>query len=258
MSYTLLNCPHCHAENVGARISHGGQLPDMGDETRYFFTAVCRKCAFPVIIIARRSPGRLPDGPPLVAQVCKTGRDPIPYFIDPIDMIPAPVASVAPDDLPANIASAFSEAKDCTRRGAVLSASMAIHVALERAARALGAGTDASLGDRIAKLVDERGLPSELKEWASEVELLRGAATDAEEDPTAESLDLALGFAEMFLICAFTLPARIENRRKVARQDGGMRALPSGRGPVPAIAGPGPGGTEGAGDNVRRLANPGL
>jgi hypothetical protein len=220
MSNTTITCPHCQAEHVGARITSGAQLPDEGGETRYFFIAVCRECDFPSIIVARRTATRLGDGPALVKHICRTERDPIPNFIEPVRMIPAPDAAQVPDDLPANVASAYAEARDCLKRGAVISAAMGFRLTLERATRTLNGDAGQSLAERIAALVGNRALPPALGKWAGEIGLIGGSPVDQDSDPTVDELRNASGFIEMFLTCAFSLPARIDQRRGVeARPD---------------------------------------
>jgi len=166
MSNTTIRCPHCHADPVGARISSGARLPDEDGESRYFFVAVCRECGFPSIIVARRTATRLGDGAALIKHVCRTDRDPIPNFIEPVAMIPAANADQAPDDLPANVVSAYAEARDCLKRGAVISAAMGFRLTLERATRALDGDPKKSLEARIAALAGNHALPLALGKWA--------------------------------------------------------------------------------------------
>ena len=212
MSYTTINCPHCHTEQVGAQITSGAQLPDEDDEVRYFFVAVCRKCNFPSIIIARRTPSRLTNGPPLVKHVCRTERDPIPNFIEPVEMIPSPCISQIPENLPDNVASAYTEARDCQQRGSILSAAMGYRLTLERATRALKGDPGKPLVDRISTLVSEHTMPANLGEWSSEIDLISNEPANQDTDPTVEALRNAADFTEMFLICTFTLPIRIDQR----------------------------------------------
>lgn len=213
MSNTTITCPHCQAEHVAARIASGAQLPDEDGETRYFFTAICRDCRLPSIIIARRTATRLGDGRALVKHVCRTERDPIPNFIEPVRMIPALDAVRVPDDLPANVASAYAEARDCLRRGAVISAAMGFRLTLERATRALNGDPKMSLAERIAALAGNHALPPALGKWAGEIGLIGSDPVDRDNDPSPEELHSAAGFTEIFLTFAFTLPARIDQHR---------------------------------------------
>jgi len=213
MSTTMINCPHCKAEQVGARITSGAQLPDEAGETRYFFVVVCRKCDFPSIIVARRTATRVGDGAALIKHVSRTDHDPVPNVIKPVSMIPAVDAGQTPDDLPANVASAYSEACDCLKRGAVISAAMGFRLTLERATRALGGDPGKSLAERIAALAGKHALPPTLSKWAGEIGLISSEPLDQDTDPSPQELHSASGFTEMFLTCAFSLPARIERRR---------------------------------------------
>jgi hypothetical protein len=216
MSYTSINCPHCHEDRVGARITSGAQLPDEDNERRYFFVAVCRKCGFPAIIVARRTGTRLADGPPLVKHVCRTERDPIPNFIEPLKMIPEAGGVAAPDGLPANVASAFSEALDCIQRGAINSGAMGLRLTLERATRALDCDPNQQLDQRIAALASKHSVPATLEKWAGETPLICGGMDASDDDPAEDELQNARRFTEMFLTCAFTLPSRIDQRRSPA------------------------------------------
>ena len=117
--------------------------------------------------------------------------------------------------VPANVASAYAEARDCLKRGAVISAAMGFRLTLERATRALNGDPGKSLAERIAALVGNRALPPALGKWAGEIGLIRGQPVDQDTDPTADELRNASGFIEMFLSCAFSLPARIDQRRGI-------------------------------------------
>jgi hypothetical protein len=231
MSNTTISCPHCNVENVGARITSGAQLPDENGETRYFFVVVCRECDFPSIIVARRSATRLGDGTALIKHVCRTDRDPIPNFIEPVAMIPAADSGAPPEDLPDNVASAYAEARDCLKRGAVISAAMGFRLTLERATRALGGDPGKSLAERIAALAGDHALPPALSKWAGEIGLIRGELLNQDTDPSPQELRSASGFTEMFLTCAFSLPARIDRRRNL---DAGPAQDAAGREPEPA------------------------
>ena len=219
MSYTSIDCPHCRAEHIGARITSGAQLPDKDGEARYFFVAVCRKCDFPTIIVARRSAARLADGPPLVKHVCRTERDPVPNIIESVEMIPASGTAQAPEALPANVASAYAEAQECLQRGAVISAAMGLRMTLERATRVLNCDTGLTLAERIAALADAGALPPVLGSWAREIGLIHSEPADQGADPSTVELRSAGFFTETFLTCAFTLPARIDQHRKLASRD---------------------------------------
>ncbi len=232
MSNTTITCPHCKAEHVGARITSGAQLPDEGRETRYFFVVVCRKCDFPSIIVARRTATRVGDGAALIKHVIRTDRDPVPNIIEPVGMIPAVDAGQAPDDLPANVASAYREARDCLKRGAVISAAMGFRLTLERATRALNGDPGKSLAARIAALAGNHALPPALGKWAGEIGLIRSEPLAQDTDPSPEELLSASGFTEMFLTCAFSLPARIDRRRGL--DAGPDAAAATGGDPVPA------------------------
>ncbi|MHA1528464.1 MAG: DUF4145 domain-containing protein [Alphaproteobacteria bacterium] len=240
MSNTRINCPHCKAEQVAARITSGAQLPDEAGETRYFFVLVCRKCGFPSIIVARRTATRVGDGAALIKHVSRTDRDPVPNVIEPVGMIPAADAGQTPDDLPANVASAYAEARDCLKRGAVISAAMGFRLTLERATRALNGDPGKSLAERIAALAGNHALPPTLNKWAGEIALISSEPLDQDSDPSPEELHSASGFTEMFLTCAFSLPARIDRRRS------------SDAGPIEATAAgdPGPAG------KIKVLPNP--
>jgi hypothetical protein len=240
MSNTTITCPHCKAERAGARITSGAQLPDEDRETRYFFVVVCRECDFPSIIVARRTATRVGDGAALIKHVCRTDRDPVPNVIEPVGMIPAADSGQTPDDLPANVASAYAEARDCLKRGAVISAAMAFRLTLERATRALNGDPGKSLAARIADLAGNHALPPALDKWAGEIGLIHGEPLDQDTDPSPEDLQSASGFTEMFLTCAFSLPARIDRRRNL---DAGPGQAVAGEKPDPA-------------DNVEPLPKP--
>ena len=255
MSYTSIDCPHCRAEHIGARITSGAQLPDKDGEARYFFVAVCRKCGFPTIIVARRSAARLADGPPLVKHVCRTERDPVPNIIESVEMIPAAGTAQAPDALPANVASAYAEAQECLQRGAVISAALGMRMTLERATRVLNCDAGLTLAERIAALVDAGALPPVLGNWAREIGLIRGGPADQDADPSTGELRSAGFFTETFLTCAFTLPARIDQHRKLAsrdREEGAGREAAAGGEPEQL---PVPGRTPGQGQRPRTAAN---
>ena len=215
MSNTTITCPHCKVEHVTARITTGSQLPDEGHEARYFFVAVCCRCDFPVIIVARRTAKRVGDGATLIKHVCRTRHDPIPNLIEPVSMIPAANAGQVPADLPANVASTYAEACDCLKRDALISAAMGFRLTLERATRALDGDPGKSLAERIAALSGDHALPPALSKWAGEIGLIRDEPLAQDTDPSPEDLRSAGGFTEMFLNCAFSMPARIDRRRSL-------------------------------------------
>ena len=74
--------------------------------------------------------------------------------------------------------------------------------------------------------------PPTLGKWAGEIELVRGAPDDRDSDPTPEELHKAGGFIEMFLTCAFSLPAQIDERRGV--DSGPDEAAAEAENPYPA------------------------
>jgi len=220
MSITSIDCPHCLADNVGAHIGTGGRMPDEERELRYYFVAVCRNCSSPVIIVARPTPGSMPSGFPLIREVCRTPYDPVPNVIEPVRMIPSPATTAnTPEHVPANVATAFAEAKGCLGRGAVSLAAMGFRYVLERATRALGGDPGRPLVDRLAQIAAERGLHPSFIDWAASVRLAQADMTADEADPSRADVVELVGFVEMFLICAFTLPGRIEHRRNSASED---------------------------------------
>lgn len=219
MSQTLFDCPHCLAECVGAQISSGGRMPDEDHEPRYYFVAVCRNCNSPVIVVARPAPGGLPDGLPLIREVCRTPFDPIPNLIEPVRLIPSPHGVGTPDDLPANVASAFAEAKGCLIRGATSLAAMGFRCVLERASRALGGNPAQPLVNRLGQIAAERGLHPSFIDWAASLQLAQADMADADQDPPRAEVAELVSFVEMFLVCAFTLPARIERRRTASPEE---------------------------------------
>jgi len=215
MSHTSIDCPHCNTDDSGAKIASGGRMPEEDGEARYYFVAVCQKCGAPTVIIARQVTGRIGEGAPLVRHVCRTNRDPIPNFIEPVRFFPERSARRdLPIGVPENVASAYGEALECRQRGFSALAAMGLRHTLERASRALRGDPNKPLAARLGAVARSSGLHPSFVDWAERIALLESDMAASESDPADEDLAELASFTEMLLTCAFTVPHRIESHRK--------------------------------------------
>ncbi len=213
MAELVLTCPHCDAERMGFTFAgeHVERNPNTGTET-WNTLFVCRKCQKGVVVRLRNLQvgGRSPGG---------CSGDPRDEEFDLIDVYPKPQPVDAPEHVPEDIAQDYKEAMDSLRRQKFTSAGMMLGRVLEQATMQLAPPDQAEfarlrLEKRIDSLADLQLLTPAMREWAHLIRLDRNFAVhdaDPVDEPTARQMQ---SFTELFLLYAFTLPARVEKARR--------------------------------------------
>ena len=128
----------------------------------------------------------------------------------------------APTHVPKHIAREFEEAIDNLQRKNWTSAGMMFRRVLQRATSSLAPkGTDfrnMRLVARIDALEEKRSITPAMKAWAHNIRVEGNDATHEEDEEFSEQRARGMkDFTELFLIYAFTLPARIEASKSGAR-----------------------------------------
>ncbi len=136
-----------------------------------------------------------------------------------VEVHPKPQRITAPEHVPDAMARDYKEAMDSLRRGKWTSAGIMFRRVLERSTLELEPdGEDFSkktLRERIDALAEQYAITPAMKEWAHIIRLegneaAHGATFD---EPSTKQLQ---EFTELFLIYAFTLPARVAEARQGA------------------------------------------
>ena len=133
---------------------------------------------------------------------------------------PEPKRIEAPDHVPDGIAQDYREAADGLRRQSFTSAGMMFRKVLEQATLELAPASDRSalrkqrLNDRIDTLAGQHLLTPTMRDWAHMIRLEGNEAAHEEEQFTQEKATQMKEFTELFLLYAFTLPARVAGARQ--------------------------------------------
>lgn len=130
-----------------------------------------------------------------------------------ITIYPKPKPATAPKFTPPSIANLYLEATTCQKTKTFTAAAIVARKTIEVAVNQLG-GTGSNLLKKIDHLATEHLITQSLAVWAHEIRLIGNDAAHELEPPTAEDVQQAIFFAEMFLTYAFTLPGMLEERRK--------------------------------------------
>lgn len=122
--------------------------------------------------------------------------------------------TIAPEHVPDAITRDYEEAMDSLRRGKPTSAGMMFRKVLQRATSAIGPKCDEfkkkKLFHRIEHLATKHMLTPAMAQWADFLREEGNEATHEEEEEfTPEQAQQMQEFTELFLIYAFTLPARV-------------------------------------------------
>lgn len=209
-------CPHCGHDNIVFTVVHAHKRHDAssGEPVIFDCQATCGACGESVIVtllsIDHRSPMEH-DG--AFDRPVPAG---LPFVLD--DFQPEPAIKEPPRHLPDDVDKAMRQAyaleKQKSKDKEMFEPTVIMaRKAVERAIGHIAPDLSGPLGARLKALRKRGDIPQSLLDWADEVKALgNSGAHDAES--TAEDARQAVGFAEMFLTYAFTLPEEIRRRRK--------------------------------------------
>ena len=214
MAELVLDCPHCNTERIGFEC--GGdylirrrQADLIGTWNTLF---VCRKCREGVVVKVRGKAGS--KSPNTYAGELRT------QGFDVLGVHPKRQLPPVPEHLRDVIAQDYKEAADSLHRQNFTSAGMMFRKVLQRATTALAAGTKITftkrddLKSRIDRLADPQLITPAMRDWAHLIRLEGNDATHDEDEAFEQSeAEQLQAFTELFLIYAFTLPARVKKAR---------------------------------------------
>ena len=144
-------------------------------------------------------------------------------------MYPQPQDPTAPDHVSETIGSGFVEAVDNLKRGNYTSAGMMFRRILQLSTTALipdpALLKSKSLNQRIDILAEKRIITDAMREWATIIRLEGNSATHSEEEYGEPEFTMANAtqlhrFTELFLVYAFSLPARVAEYYHSAEESG--------------------------------------
>ena len=217
MTHMVLDCPHCESEKVGfdfigeSRADVDGFFGVSPPEKWNTFLQ-CRHCNKGVVVELYATSGRLTETP------ANCPGDPQSFGFFAVAMYPEPQESTAPEHVSAAIASDFVEAVDNLKRGNYTSAGMMFRRVLQRSTTALipdpASLKSKSLSQRVDMLANSGIITNAMREWATIIRLEGNSAAHGEEEYgetefTMESATQLHHFTELFLVYAFSLPARV-------------------------------------------------
>ena len=135
------------------------------------------------------------------------------------DIYPRAAVRRAPEHVPDDISRNYDDAVDAIRHRLYTPAGMTLRKALERATLALApqpvskSFRGKSLLARIESLRGQQAITDGLHDLAKGIRALGNAAAHDDEDLSKEEAEQLREFTELFLIYAFTLPARVDRIR---------------------------------------------
>lgn len=211
----VLDCPHCVAEHTGFVFVGEYEYPRARFTWNTFF--VCRQCWKGVVVVLHgiseifNCPSKCPG-------------DPRNEGFRVIAIHPKPQAIPVPEHVPDEIAKDYEEGMDNFKRRNWNSAGVMFRRALESATDELvPQGVDfknKNLFERIGILAQHHKITQAMGDWAHIIrEKARPAAHPKPEKFDEASATQMQSFTELFLIYAFTMPARVEQARPQAESD---------------------------------------
>ena len=154
--------------------------------------------------------------------------DPRTFGYVTVAMHPQRQAPIAPEHVIEVIAKDFIEAIDNLKGGRYTSAGMMFRRVLQRSTTALMPDPSSlkskNLSQRVDMLANDGVITEAMRDWATIIRLEGNSATHGEEEYgedefTAESADQLHRFTELFLIYAFSLPARVKEYHRQAEPE---------------------------------------
>ena len=219
----VLDCPHCGSEKTGFQCA--GELfvnpkyHEFSKDPIWNHLYVCRKCWEGVVVkLTSRQRGNHPLG----RHPRGCSGDPTDEGYKILEVHPKAPKTTAPDHVPKAIEGNYEEAMDSLRRQNWTSAGMMFRKVFNRATVKLANGDDEfsrmRATDRIKRLARDHQITAAMRDWANIIRLEGNRANYKEEFDEASAKQMQ-AFTEIFLIYAFTLPARVKAARKKAEGD---------------------------------------
>ncbi|MDU1953588.1 MAG: DUF4145 domain-containing protein [Atlantibacter hermannii] len=205
-----ISCPHCLRENA---VLEGFSEHQRYETNIFDIGFFCRSCSHAGIAVVHTSR----NGPFYETQRSSGLNIVIPN--DPgytlLNVYPEPSVHTAPESTPKRAADAFIESKDNLQRGRYDTAVMICRKTIDIATKNLLG--DESKNEKLVKrisLLHGKGLITEqMKDWAHIVRIDSNGAVHSDEEFTKEEAEEMIGFTEVFLIYAFSLPAMVASRK---------------------------------------------
>lgn len=200
------DCPHCNSQKI-AFTPRGAY-----EHSQYIFIFLeCRCCHVPVTgrffaishnwFINYKGDERINFDALRFVEFIKTSKN-----------------SEIPEHLPDNIARSYWQALDNIKRQNWTAAGMMFRKTLEGAVKQLNPNAKGVLQSKIDQLGDQHGITQSMKTWAHEVRIIGNDAAHEEGHIDEKDAKDAWNFTENFLIYSFSLPKKIEERRKEIEQ----------------------------------------
>lgn len=211
-----ITCPHCLKENavLQAYSEHVRQGSDL-----YDVAFACRSCEKAGIAVVdsnvRQGPFSVASSGYNVVIPCSDGRFRL------VTVYPAIETHAAPDNTPPRAADAFVEAKDNLKRGRFDTSVMICRKTIDIATRNLlgDDSKDEKLVKRISMLHGKGLITEQMRDWAHIVRIDSNGAVHSDEEFTKDEAEEMIGFTEVFLLYAFTLPAMVAVKQAAQQQD---------------------------------------
>ena len=215
MNHMVLDCPHCQTSKITLDVIGQSENHKMlGDFTAYWnIFLTCRHCSNGVVaVLANQYDEPIP--PPLHLDGDPQGKG---YVL--VRTFPEQLSPVIPEHLSMSIAEDFEEAVDNLSSARYMSAGMMFRRVLQRSTTDLMDNPSILKGKDLKKRIDilaDKGvITPAMQEWANIIRLEGNSANHDEEEFgqdefTPEDAAQLHYFTELFLIYAFTLPARVK------------------------------------------------
>ena len=221
MNHSVLDCPHCGSKKITFDVADGTRLRKLDGEFRYYWNLflTCRHCTNGLVAV--------------FANQQDESTSPAVFDGDPqdegfilIQTFPAQQKLNIPEHLTNPIAKNFEEAVDNLNSGRYTSAGMMFRRVLQRSTTALmdepGTLKSKDLKKRIDILANEGIITEAMRDWADIIRLEGNSANHDEEEHGQDEFTLQDAtqlhqFTELFLIYAFTLPARVKQYRETSK-----------------------------------------
>ncbi|MGG2143303.1 DUF4145 domain-containing protein [Symbiopectobacterium sp. RP] len=209
-------CPHCLREKA---VLIGLNEQKRGTTDIYDVHFVCNSCNKSGIAAVKSTTGHGPLF--LVRNNRKNILVPDPSSTYSLyEIYPKIEINRAPDNTPDRAARFYVESKTNLQRGNFETAVMLCRKVIDIATRNI-LGEDSNkekLSQRISMLHGKGLITEQMKDWAHIVRIDSNGAVHSDEEFTQEEAEEMIGFTEVFLLYAFTLPAMVEAKKHAREQ----------------------------------------